>query len=206
MHYDGLAHYGLIPDFVQDQLLCSFPRGMVRGEVMRTAFLTALLFTSIALVGCGESSPSEPAPQQTQETGVTDSAVTTDAPAAETAAESGTPPTCEPAAGTVANVSVSQLKALIDSGAKLAVVDVREPSETAVGVIEGALLYPWNSGVLEAKHAELPSDRPIYVICRSGNRSVPASAFLAKNGHACVHNTEGGMLAWTAASYPTAKP
>jgi len=73
-------------------------------------------------------------------------------------------------------------------------------------IIEGALLYPWNSGVLQAKHAELPTDRPIYVICRSGNRSAAATEFLAKNGHACIHNTQGGMLAWNAASYPTVTP
>lgn len=177
---------------------------MFRAETMRISFSTAL--TALALAGCGESSPSEPAPQQTPDSGVTDSAVTSDAPAVETAADSGTPPACGPGAGTVASVSVSQLKALIDSGAQLAVVDVREPSETAAGFIEGALLQPWNSGVLEAKHTELPTDRPIYVICRSGSRSVLASAFLAKNGHACVHNAEGGMVAWTAASYPTVKP
>jgi rhodanese-related sulfurtransferase len=108
-----------------------------------------------------------------------------------------------PAAGTVVDVSVSDLKALVDAKAKIAVVDVREPSETAAGTIEGALLYPWNGKVLEAKHTELPTDRPIYVVCRSGSRSSAATAFLADKGRACIHDVQGGMNAWTAASYPT---
>lgn len=169
---------------------------------LRAAFSTLLIASAALFAGCGDSSSNEP----TTESG--DSGTDTGSVVADTAvADTASPAVCsEPAAGTVANVSVSDLKALVDAGAKIAVVDVREPSETAAGVIAGALLYPWNSGVLEAKHAELPTDRPIYVICRSGNRSVPASAFLAKNGHACIHNTEGGMLAWAAASYPTVKP
>lgn len=121
-----------------------------------------------------------------------------DPPAAETPAACADAP-----AGTVVDVGVSDLKGLIDKGAKLAVVDVREPEETAQGTIEGALLYPWTSKVLQARHGELPTDRPIYVICRSGSRSSAASAFLAKNGHACIHDVQGGMNAWAAASYPT---
>lgn len=110
-----------------------------------------------------------------------------------------------PVVGEVADVTVDELKQRIESGAKLAVIDVREPDETAQGIIEGALLFPWTSKVLQAKHGELPSDRPLFVICRSGNRSVAASTFLAESGHGCVHNVTGGMIAWTAAGYPTTK-
>ncbi|MBI5502058.1 MAG: rhodanese-like domain-containing protein, partial [Deltaproteobacteria bacterium] len=91
------------------------------------------------------------------------------------------------------------------AGARLTVVDVREPSETASGVIEGALLYPWSSGVLRAEHGALPGG-PLYVICASGGRSPGAAAFLVENGHVCVHNVVGGMNGWRGAGYPTVTP
>lgn len=49
---------------------------------------------------------------------------------------------------------------------------------------------------------EVPKDRPVYVICRSGNRSAQASAQLVKAGYRQVFNVDGGMNAWTTAGYP----
>ena len=106
----------------------------------------------------------------------------------------------------VVDVSVADLHQLITAAEALAVVDVREPEETASGIIAGALTYPWTSGVLTADHAALPDDVPLFVICRSGSRSALASQFLFDNGHACVHNVLGGMNAWTGAGYPTVSP
>jgi phage shock protein E len=164
---------------------------------MRSSLLTACLVSLFALAGCSASEDSAP-PSTTGTTSPAPSgSAATGAPTVEPASACTTP------AGQVVDVSVADLKALVDANAKIAVVDVREPSETAAGTIANALLYPWTSKVLEAKHDELPKDRPVYVICRSGNRSVPASAFLAKQGRACIHNVQGGMNAWTAAAYPT---
>ncbi|NOZ88046.1 MAG: rhodanese-like domain-containing protein [Deltaproteobacteria bacterium] len=106
----------------------------------------------------------------------------------------------------VHDVSVHELHAEIQGGTSLAVVDVREPTETASGIIEGALLYPWISGVLRREHESLPEGVPLYVICASGGRSSPAASFLAGAGHTCVHNVLGGMNAWKAAGYPTTGP
>lgn len=106
----------------------------------------------------------------------------------------------------VVDVSVADLHQRITDGDPLAVVDVREVAETASGIIEGSLNYPWNSGVLAAEHQTLPDDVPLFVICRSGSRSAQASQFLANNGHLCVHNVLGGMTAWTNAGYPTVPP
>ena len=118
----------------------------------------------------------------------------------------GTDPRClgEVALGVV-NVSVDDLHTAVGDGEILTVVDVREPSETAGGIIAGALLHPWSSGVLAADHATLPGG-VLYVICASGSRSAAASAFLVDNGHTCVHNVLGGMSAWRSAGYPTVTP
>jgi phage shock protein E len=88
-----------------------------------------------------------------------------------------------------------------DGNAQL--VDVREPSEWAeTGVPEGAVLIPL--GDLEAQAAsQLSSDQPVYVICRSGNRSQTGSGILAGLGFTEVYNVDGGVNAWTAAGLPT---
>jgi sulfur dioxygenase len=76
------------------------------------------------------------------------------------------------------------------------------PEEFAHGLghIEGALLVPL--GQLEARLAELPRDRPIVTVCRSGARSARAAAMLGKAGFAEVANLRGGMLRWRAEGHP----
>jgi glyoxylase-like metal-dependent hydrolase (beta-lactamase superfamily II)/rhodanese-related sulfurtransferase len=78
------------------------------------------------------------------------------------------------------------------------VVDVREPEEFGHGLghIDGALLLPLAQ--LEARLAELPRDRPIVTVCRSGARSSRAAAMLGKAGFERVANLNGGMLRWRA--------
>jgi len=170
-----------------------------------------LLILAVAIgAGCGGSD--DPIASSDSGTAIVDTAPldsggASDTSTSEVVAETSAPTTCtEPPAGSVVKVTVSELKALIDSGAKLTVIDVREPSETSAGVIAGALLLPWVSGVLQARHAEVPKDRPLYITCQSGGRSAKATGFLSENGHACIHDMQGGMLAWNAASYPTVRP
>ncbi|MBN8493030.1 MAG: MBL fold metallo-hydrolase [Burkholderiales bacterium] len=92
--------------------------------------------------------------------------------------------------------------ALAELGPKVQVVDVREPEEFGHGLghIEGALLLPL--GELEARQAELPRDRPIVTVCRSGARSARAAGMLGKAGFAEVANLRGGMLRWRAEGLP----
>ena len=81
---------------------------------------------------------------------------------------------------------------------KVQVVDVREPEEFSHGLghIDGALLLPL--GDLESRLGELPRDKPIVTVCRSGARSARAAAMLGKAGFAEVANLNGGMLRWRA--------
>jgi len=96
------------------------------------------------------------------------------------------------------DLTVEQARDLIASTADLVVVDVREPSEycDARGHSPGALNYPLTSGVLQARYAELPMDRPILVVCRSGGRSNVAANFLDSKGFPEVYDMNGGMNAW----------
>jgi rhodanese-related sulfurtransferase len=95
-------------------------------------------------------------------------------------------------------VSVHDLKAALDAGSTL-VIDVREPFEYADGHVPGAEPMPLRS--VPEHVAELPTDRPVYVVCAVGGRSGQAAAFLAARGVDAV-NVDGGTDAWVAAGYP----
>jgi rhodanese-related sulfurtransferase len=101
-------------------------------------------------------------------------------------------------------MSVSDLKARLDAGEGLFLLDVRTPEEFRQdGHVAAATLIPL--GELGSRLSELPSDRPIACICRSGNRSTTACTDLAARGYD-VTNVTGGMNAWAAAGFPVARP
>lgn len=78
-------------------------------------------------------------------------------------------------------------------------LDVREPEEWAAGRIADAVHLPL--GELGARYEELPRDRRIVAVCRSGARSGQATAALRGAGYD-VENMAGGMKAWQAAGLP----
>lgn len=82
------------------------------------------------------------------------------------------------------------------------VVDVREPWEYQEGHLPGAINIPLSS--LPARLSELPQDRPILLVCNSGNRSGVAADFLVQQGFPGekVYNLEGGTYAWMASGLP----
>ena len=75
-------------------------------------------------------------------------------------------------------------------------LDVREDWEWRVGNLEalGGRLVPL--GELERRLEEVPHDRPVVVVCRSGQRSLTAARQLLDRGFAEVYNLRGGMQAW----------
>ncbi|MGN6610355.1 MAG: rhodanese-like domain-containing protein [Angustibacter sp.] len=80
-----------------------------------------------------------------------------------------------------------------------ALVDVREHDEFAAGHVDGAVHVPLSE--VPQRMSELPDGEPLYVMCRSGNRSGRATAWLNAQGVESV-NVAGGMLAWAAAGKP----
>ena len=91
----------------------------------------------------------------------------------------------------------------LNSSGEVAVIDVREDWEFAEGHIPGAVLVPL--GTLPDRVSEIPKDRPVVLVCRSGNRSGQAYTFLTQQGFDNVHNMTGGMNAWQAAGLGTQK-
>ena len=81
-----------------------------------------------------------------------------------------------------------------DAAGKAFLLDVREPSELAVESAPGAVNIPL--GQLRARLGELPRDREILVICRSGQRAYSATRMLLQKGFK-ARNLAGGMLSRT---------
>jgi rhodanese-related sulfurtransferase len=104
-------------------------------------------------------------------------------------------------AGGFTTISVSDLKARLDAGDDLLVLDVRTPEEYAQdGHIAGSTLLPLQE--LPQRLGELEKDQPIACFCRSGNRSRTACEQLAQAGFTNLVNIDGGIGAWKAAGYP----
>jgi glyoxylase-like metal-dependent hydrolase (beta-lactamase superfamily II)/rhodanese-related sulfurtransferase len=82
------------------------------------------------------------------------------------------------------------------------VIDVREPSEYASGHARGAVNIP--QAEIASRIDELPHDKPIYVICQSGSRSLKTTRFLRQAGFRQAVNVLGGTVGWRAAGLPMA--
>jgi rhodanese-related sulfurtransferase len=84
-------------------------------------------------------------------------------------------------------------------------LDVREQSEYAAGHVLNSKLIP--VGKLKERIGELEKyrERPVVVICRSGQRSASACAFLGKQGFSQAYNLDGGIIAWQKANLPLEK-
>jgi adenylyltransferase/sulfurtransferase len=77
---------------------------------------------------------------------------------------------------------------------KVAIIDVRSPSEFGVSHLPGAVSIPVND--VQRRLDEIPRDQPVVFICRSGARSLTASAIATRAGLANVAHLEGGLLGW----------
>lgn len=82
------------------------------------------------------------------------------------------------------------------------VLDVREPEEYTHGHVPGALNLP--QADLASRLDELPRDRPLLAVCRSGARSLRAAQFLKQMGFEQVASVKGGTEAWHEAGKPLA--
>jgi len=80
----------------------------------------------------------------------------------------------------------------VQAGALL--LDVREPSETAICSVAGSRIIPMRQ--VPEHLADLPRDRSILVLCHVGMRSMRVTQFLRANGFTAVSNVAGGITAW----------
>lgn len=91
------------------------------------------------------------------------------------------------------NISAEQAKQLYTQPDYL-LLDVRSPAEISERSIPCSLNIPLQE--IEQRLSEIPSDKKLLVICRSGNRSRQAIQILSKHGYQELFNIEGGINAW----------
>ncbi len=84
-------------------------------------------------------------------------------------------------------------------------LDVREPSETAVGKISGAVQIPVGAVATRIGELEKHKDKTLLVYCKTGARAGLACKDLSKNGFEKVYSLNGGLTAWQEAHLPLSK-
>ncbi len=139
-------------------------------------FLSTLM---LALVGCGNQAP---------------------------APEAVAPPIAEVTAPDTLNLSLNvDVNTVQDLRNRddVVLIDVREDWEYDDGHIPGAILIPL--GEVPNRLNEIPGDKTVIAVCRSGNRSGQATNFLQQQGFKNVHNMQGGMIAWSQAGFEIEK-
>ncbi|MGD9562185.1 MAG: rhodanese-like domain-containing protein [Pyrinomonadaceae bacterium] len=103
----------------------------------------------------------------------------------------------------IKQATVHEINAMLNGGGECQVIDVREFSEFNSERIAEAQLMPLSNF---EKHADdIDHAKPVYLMCRSGNRAKQAAEKLAKKGFTDIHIVEGGMAAWSGANLPVVK-
>ena len=98
-------------------------------------------------------------------------------------------------------MSVAELASLRQAGTPYAVLDVREPWETALCLIPDSLTIPLGS--LPSQLDRVPSEQPLVVVCHHGGRSMQAVMWLRSRGYENAINLSGGIHAWSSQIDPT---
>jgi sulfur-carrier protein adenylyltransferase/sulfurtransferase len=93
-----------------------------------------------------------------------------------------------------ATMTPAELKAILDDGRRIKLVDVREPAEWQINRLPGAELIPL--GELPDRLSELPQTEPIVVYCKVGGRSAEALALLRQSGFSTARHLGGGINAY----------
>jgi adenylyltransferase/sulfurtransferase len=91
-------------------------------------------------------------------------------------------------------MTVQEVKAHLDAGDPLVLVDVREPYELLISHLDNALTIPMSE--MDQRLGEISRDKPVVVICRSGVRSGQVVEHLRKAGYSNVTNMVGGINQW----------
>ena len=103
------------------------------------------------------------------------------------------------------SVSLETARTELENG-RVMLIDIREPGEHATGVAQGAKLLPMSQ--LAARLSEIPTatDKPVFLICNTQNRSSKTLKALRERGYPHVRFVQGGMSEWSRRGWPLIKP
>lgn len=81
-------------------------------------------------------------------------------------------------------------------------MDVREVAEVAEVAYDVPNIINIPLSEFEERFAEVPKDKEVVMVCRSGGRSLKATYFLANHGYTNVVNMQHGILRWAEKGFP----
>lgn len=112
---------------------------------------------------------------------------------------------CSNAANASDSVSLDVARAEHEAG-RAVLIDIREPNEHAGGVAKGVQLLPMRQ--ISVRVAEIPTatDKPVFLICNTQNRSSATLSALREKGYPHVRFVQGGMSEWMRRGWPVVKP
>lgn len=98
----------------------------------------------------------------------------------------------------MATITPDRLNQLLSADPTLPIIDVRTPLEFGEVHASHAKNIPLDT----LSPSEIPADRPVYLLCRSGQRATKAAEKIAAAGNPNAIVVEGGTLAWIDAGLP----
>src|SRR6201992_3820434 len=101
---------------------------------------------------------------------------------------------------TMKEITVQELKGMMDNHEDFQLVDVREDFEYEMSNLGGTLI-PLGGILIESE--KIAKDKPVVVMCRSGKRSAAAIMQLEQQGFTNLYNLQGGILTWASEVDPT---
>lgn len=103
----------------------------------------------------------------------------------------------------VKKITAKALKAQLDAGEAIRVIDVREDYEVAVGALPFAEHIPMND--VPDRMDDIPKTGTVVIMCKVGGRSERVVEFLNSMGYDNLMNLDGGIMRWAAEIDPTIK-
>lgn len=103
----------------------------------------------------------------------------------------------------IKSINADELKAKLDAGEELILVDCREQEEWNEDHIPNAIFMPLST--FQENFNKLDSNKQIIMQCRSGKRSLTACQILQENDYEDLTNLEGGILGWKELGYEVTK-
>ena len=100
-------------------------------------------------------------------------------------------------------ITVEEVKAKLDAGEPVHLLDVREQQELAICALDGVEHIPMMSLFLGLKKTAADQHAELVVVCHHGIRSLEAAQFLKMQGFENVKSMAGGMEAWAASIDPS---
>ncbi len=105
----------------------------------------------------------------------------------------------------VKHITPTELYRLQQESGALGIIDVRECDEFAAISSPLATNLPLSSFNVENVVDKFDQKAPIFLLCRSGSRSMHAAQILASRGFQAVYNVKGGMIEWQAKGLPVVR-